>query len=133
IHLNAQLPGNLNIDQLTDQQIAQLVQQYGLSGLSEMELVAKAKEKGLSDADIAKLKARMQGMSPGSRGVGESGSQDKTKRKTVPYILPKQEPDYINGLVIYGSDIFTKENLSFEPNINIPTPKNYVIGTGDEL
>lgn len=133
INLNAQLPGGINIDQMTDQQIAQLVQQYGLSGLSETELVAKAKERGLSDADIAKLRARMQGMSPGSGVDGKSVSQDKAKRKTVPYILPKQEPDYINGLVIYGSDIFTKENLSFEPNINIPTPKNYVIGAGDEL
>lgn len=107
--LNAQLPGGVNIDQLTDQQIAQLVQQYGLSGLSETELVAKAKERGLSDADIAKLRSRLQGISPGvTQGDGKLGSQDKAKRKTVPYILPKQEPDYINGLVIYGSDIFLK-------------------------
>ena len=35
--------------------------------------------------------------------------------------------------MIYGSEIFTKQNLTFEPNMNIPTPKNYVLGTGDEL
>jgi protein involved in polysaccharide export with SLBB domain len=134
LHLNAQLPGNMNIDQLTDQQISQLMQQYGLTGLSEAELVAKAKEKGVSDADIQKLRARMQSASPGSRGDGESGSQDQTgKRKTVPYLLPKPKADSMNGLLIYGSDIFTKENLTFEPNINIPTPRNYTIGAGDQL
>ena len=73
----AQLPGSINIDQLSDQQIAQLVQQYGLSGLSETELVAKAKEKGLSDADIAKLRARMQGLS-GSPEVQKSGSPEES-------------------------------------------------------
>ena len=132
IQAMAQLPAGISIDQLSDQQLMQYMQQAGLNGLSETELVAKAKEKGLSDADIAKLRARMQGLS-GSPEVQKSGSPEKGKRKSVPYILPKQEPDYINGLIIYGSDIFTKENLSFEPNINIPTPKNYVIGTGDEL
>lgn len=34
---------------------------------------------------------------------------------------------------IFGSNLFNKKNLTFEPNLNIPTPKNYVIGTNDEL
>lgn len=34
---------------------------------------------------------------------------------------------------IYGSNLFNKKNLTFEPNLNIPTPRNYVIGTNDEI
>ena len=34
---------------------------------------------------------------------------------------------------MFGRDIFNNKNLSFEPQMNIATPQNYVIGPGDEL
>ena len=34
---------------------------------------------------------------------------------------------------IYGHNIFTNENLTFEPNINVATPENYRLGPGDEV
>lgn len=35
--------------------------------------------------------------------------------------------------LIYGHNIFSSKNLSFEPNINTATPEDYVLGPGDEL
>jgi len=37
----------------------------------------------------------------------------------------------VNG--VFGSYLFGKQNLTFEPNINIPTPPYYVLGTYDEI
>ncbi|MBR4650615.1 MAG: SLBB domain-containing protein [Prevotella sp.] len=34
---------------------------------------------------------------------------------------------------VFGRDIFNKKNLSFEPNMNIATPQNYVLGPGDAV
>lgn len=34
---------------------------------------------------------------------------------------------------VFGRDIFNNRNLSFEPNMNIATPKNYVLGPGDAV
>ncbi len=34
---------------------------------------------------------------------------------------------------IFGHGIFKSPNLNFVPSYNIPTPKNYVLGAGDEL
>lgn len=34
---------------------------------------------------------------------------------------------------IFGRDIFSNKNLSFEPNLNIATPMNYRLGPGDEV
>lgn len=34
---------------------------------------------------------------------------------------------------IFGHNIFTNENLTFEPNINVATPVNYRLGPGDEV
>ena len=34
---------------------------------------------------------------------------------------------------VFGSHLFTTQNLTFEPKLNIPTPTNYILGTYDEL
>ena len=34
---------------------------------------------------------------------------------------------------IYGHNIFTNDNLTFEPNVNVATPENYRLGPGDEV
>ncbi|MFN3793388.1 MAG: SLBB domain-containing protein [Chitinophagaceae bacterium] len=130
----AQLPNNFNIDALSDQQLMQFMQSSGLMGLSEAELLAKAKERGLSEDQIAKLRSRAQSMTSmqGSNNPA-SNTEKSVDRKAFPTVAPRSQPDKINGLTIFGSELFTKENLSFEPNINIPTPRNYVIGFGDEL
>lgn len=37
------------------------------------------------------------------------------------------------GKKIFGHDIFHRGALSFEPNMNIATPQNYVLGPGDQV
>jgi len=37
------------------------------------------------------------------------------------------------GKRVFGRDIFNTRRLSFEPNMNMPTPQNYVLGPGDQL
>ncbi len=41
--------------------------------------------------------------------------------------------DTINKSQIYGADIFNNSNLTFEPNLRIATPVNYIIGPDDEI
>lgn len=36
-------------------------------------------------------------------------------------------------LTVFGSYLFTNQNLTFEPKLNIATPPNYILGTYDEL
>ena len=42
-------------------------------------------------------------------------------------------PDSFCRSRIFGHDIFTSSQLTFEPNLSIATPKNYILGAGDEL
>lgn len=39
----------------------------------------------------------------------------------------------INKKKIFGHNIFNNEMLSFEPNMNIATPSNYILGAGDNV
>lgn len=38
-----------------------------------------------------------------------------------------------NRRKVFGRDIFNNKNLSFEPNMNIATPEDYVLGPGDQV
>lgn len=132
----------MNIDKLTDQQLLQLAAQYQLIGLSESELEEKAREKGLSADQIAILKKRMVALGPDAlSGAGANTITSKgTKAET--YVKRNQIAPSANVLLndstgkllrIYGAEIFGNENLSFEPNLAIATPTNYIIGVNDQL
>src|SRR3989339_246820 len=131
----AQLPtipqvSSINIDALSDAQFQAYLQQAQLSGLSEAELEAKAKERGLSAAQIAQIKARM-----GSLGAG-TGTEKKTSVATYEprkAVTVKNEFTAPAGPAIFGSEFFSNSNLTFEPNMRMATPSNYVLGVDDEL
>ncbi len=44
-------------------------------------------------------------------------------------MLPIEEEE----LPVFGRNIFDSEELTFEPSMNLATPKNYVLGAGDEV
>ena len=45
----------------------------------------------------------------------------------------KEEKEVPDSLKVFGRDIFNNKLLSFEPNMNIATPQNYVLGPGDQV
>lgn len=128
----------VNIESLSDEQLMQLVSRYQLSGLSEAELDSKAREAGLSSDQILVLKKRLALLD-----VSGASSNTAYSNKTDTYVLRNKVP--IKGpsirakdstgqvLYVFGSEIFDNLDLSFEPNLNIPTPAQYVIGVNDQL
>ena len=42
-------------------------------------------------------------------------------------------PGEAQGKRVFGRDIFNQRALSFSPNLNVPTPTDYVLGPGDQL
>lgn len=45
----------------------------------------------------------------------------------------KETESLFRGHKVFGRDIFNKEELTFEPNMNIATPQSYVVGPGDNV
>ena len=66
------------------------------------------------DSDFKKYQENVAALSDGNDAQG--GDDDKPNRKKV-----------------FGRDIFSNKNLSFEPLMNIATPQNYVLGAGDQV
>lgn len=140
--------GTVNIDELTDDQIGQLVQRLEASGMSENQLIEMAKARGMSETDIAKLRARI--LSTQEEGkldpkiVGERIRLNPIEQTAIDELvkpleeLARQSKEdslklYVNGLEVFGLRFFRSAKLSFEPNFNQPTPQDYVLGPGDEI
>ena len=62
---------------------------------------------------------------------------DELEPETAPEetpVMPESETEEPNQPEeVFGRDIFNNKLLSFEPNMNIATPQNYVLGPGDAV
>jgi protein involved in polysaccharide export with SLBB domain len=130
---------NLDINSISDEQFSQVVTKYQLGGLSDTEIDQVGRQKGLNFEQIAALKKRILAMDPFAAGA--AGSKSKVKddnveeRKKIAIKVPSRKniSNPNEYLVVFGSEVFENYNLSFEPNLTIASPKNYVIGALDEL
>ena len=60
---------------------------------------------------------------------GEEIAMEDSTRLAQPSVEQKEDPTQ----QIFGHNIFTNENLTFEPNVNVATPVDYRLGPGDEV
>ncbi|MER0440613.1 SLBB domain-containing protein [Emticicia sp. W12TSBA100-4] len=131
-----------NVDELSDDQIQQFMKQAQESGMTEEQLMAAAAAKGFGLADITKFKERMTKLQSDKRGAVNVNTTDTERRlndtttiKIDKEAKPKAKEDssQIRREKYFGLNIFNNKKITFEPNLRIPTPKNYILGTGDEL
>ena len=133
---------NVNINNYSDGQIRQLMQQGQAAGLSDSELLQQAQTRGLPDDQVQLLQKRIADIrsKDASSGSFNAGAADSSNTQTTSRRLNYQ-PDtaYKAGgqaqihSRIFGADLFRNKNIKFEPNIKIATPVNYIVGPEDQL
>ena len=114
-----------------------------LSAQVSQDLIDKAKAAGMTDEQIRReMNKRMgqSGMEQATRTASEAVVTDRTvtlsEGKEMPSLDAQREANRPAGDLsgtVFGREIFSNKNLSFEPNLNVPTPKGYVLSAGDEL
>ncbi len=131
-----QMPSNLKnvkVNQLSDQQVVQIWQQFQQSGISELEAMNLLKQKGMSETEITNFRLRISQLQTSNKGnaINKPLGKDSlsNSRDSIAIITPllKKTTRY------FGFDFFNNPLISFEPNLRLATPKNYVLGTDDEL
>ncbi|NJN27903.1 MAG: polysaccharide biosynthesis protein [Cyclobacteriaceae bacterium] len=134
-----------NVDDLSDAQIKKYAEQAAGSGYSEAEIEMALKSRGMPQAQIDKLKVRMAKLQAGGVRSGTSFERARTRESnqikegelvdflTKDYQEIKDEELKEKQERVFGFKLFNSETLTFEPNLNVPTPKGYVLGAGDEV
>jgi protein involved in polysaccharide export with SLBB domain len=143
----------IEVDELSDAQIQEFVNRASESGMTMEQLEALALSRGMAYSEIVKLRSRINSLDEKSNNENKKktqkdgglrqvdDSQLSIKKKEVFDLITedkkeeeKQETEKTSDeLPLFGMNLFQQENLTFMSSINIPTPKNYVIGPGDEL
>jgi len=123
----------IKIEELSDEQIRQIRQQAEESGLSESQMKAALIARGFPPNELNELENRLKLIDSGlsEEEISDRSRQDTTQTSYDPELYIEFEPGPESR--IFGYDLFRNKNLTFEPNLNIPTPPNYQLGPGDQL
>ncbi|TDH23319.1 capsule biosynthesis protein [Segetibacter sp. 3557_3] len=123
----------VNVDALTDEEVLRYRDQFRASGISETQAEQLAIQKGLPSSELLKLKARITKL----ENLGPGKVTAPPIKRGVDTVLPirerrEEDQDTVKSL-IFGSELFRNNNLSFEPNLRIASPRNYTLGPDDEV
>lgn len=136
--LGAQNLKNLKINQLSDQQMMQVWQQFSAKGMTESEAMKMMVKKGLGPNEVGMFKKRLVGIQAAQKSKYGTSAATKNFIKDTSMFL--QDSSWVNEVPFirnneryYGYSFFSNPNTEFQPNLNMATPKNYILGPGDEL
>jgi protein involved in polysaccharide export with SLBB domain len=123
--------------QMSDQQVIDELRRYQSSGMSQEQIAAEMVKKGVTTSQMQRLRDQYMGQEAISTGAlksnnsldgdvlrGEAGFEEAATA-TEGAVEP--------GERIYGQNLFSSQNLTFAPNMNMPTPANYILGAGDQI
>ncbi|MGF7079843.1 SLBB domain-containing protein [Mucilaginibacter sp. UYCu711] len=136
------LPQNLstfNVDDYSDAQLKAVLQNAQSQGLNDGQLLQMAQTRGLSAAQAQRLQTRIAEIrkKDGSNtGIDTSGNQSSRK---VNALKDNDEQDskaplFVNQSKIFGASLFRNSKANtFQPNLKLATPLNYIVGPDDKL
>ena len=148
--VNPQNLNNILVDELSDDQVRAFMRQAEASGMGDAQLEQIAQARGMRADEIKKLRERVDKLKKDDKKQAFQSDPNKVQPKDETggremnfeqdSIAVEKNPETeaekaFNELrsKIFGADLFKNSKLTFEPNLSIATPKNYVIGPNDEL
>jgi len=150
---------NLKIDQLSDEQFLKFQSKLKANGISLEKAYELMEKNGLSSVDIERIKQRLLSVSFTTKNknnfpINSKQNTDSSNVYSRKFIneeidndlktndsvelgnikkLNKVEKVSSQPIEIYGESFFNNPKLSFEPDLRIATPQNYILGADDEL
>ena len=124
---------NVNYLALNQSEMDLLLRRASAQGYNTFDLLKIAKSQGLTESDLDKLDKRFRSAQTVARVAETSAFPVEDTRLRLKWndefeILRDKTSD------VFGYEVFNGNNfLTFQSNLNIPTPKDYVIGPGDKL
>lgn len=146
--------------QMSDEQIMNYVKDQYTKGLTQQEIATNLVKKGVTKEQLERIKKREERKQASEQKDKENSKQtSNTNPRTRKQQLDEDQKDqtettletndfsdlstYLDSTIIanqkkdsiqvFGRSIFQNKNLSFGPDVNIPTPVDYRLGPGDEV
>ncbi len=125
---------------MTDAEVIGYVAKQRSAGVKETEIATDLLSHGVSADQLKRLKQKYGSLSNmdgfGNDNNVPSSEIDRMRTGNGESEVPNDDNATLQpqgGRKVFGRDIFNNKLLTFEPQMNIATPQNYVVGPGDVL
>lgn len=130
--LDQQDLSDVRAEDVSDEQLRRFVRRAEAEGISESEAMDMARQRGMAQSEIQELRRRIEQLDmeeleePDDPPERERRERERREMRETIEVTEEHER-------IFGYTLFTSQEMSFEPSMSIPTPRNYQLGAGDEL
>ena len=135
---------------MSDSQVLKEAVAAKKSGASESEIATQLMQHGATMEQIQRLRSQYakqitnRGLDSNvDNAIGNAQDRMRVNNEVADNEIVTHEranaPEFVEGEPasmgkrVFGRDIFNNKSLTFEPQMNIATPQNYVLGPGDQL
>jgi len=123
---------------MTDAEVISYVAKQKSAGMKETTITANLLERGATKDQLKRLMQKYGNMAGRSTLEDKASATDANRMRKNNDETEDLSADDIpsqpqSGRKVFGRDIFNNKLLTFEPQMNIATPQNYVVGPGDVL
>ncbi|OJV21661.1 MAG: capsule biosynthesis protein [Bacteroidetes bacterium 41-46] len=125
--------------QMSDQQVVAELKRLSTSGKSQEQIVTELASKGVTMEQLQRIKAQYESGSIQQSGTSSTQISESRERETlINFPNPQEWESIIAGTKakkdsLFGRSTFSNPKLTFQPNMNLPTPESYILGAGDEV
>lgn len=128
---------NMIFAQMTDDQVITYVKAETEKGSSQQNIATELAKRGVTQSQVERIRLQVEQQKQSSSGSMNKASTSVSplrtgaEGETLPTDLEVRDNEEKSR--IFGKNIFNQKNLTFAPNVNIPTPEDYKLGPGDEV
>jgi polysaccharide biosynthesis/export protein len=128
---------NVDPNTISNEQVLDFYKKAKASGLSDMDIEQAALQKGYTLDQISAMRKRLQD-AQGQVGPTTTGKTvlDQTRKNNDSVAVNRKVAGVKKDTTtraIFGASFFENASMTFEPNLRIATPRNYILGPEDEL
>lgn len=123
---------SVNYIDMTNNQLQLLFQEASSNGYNYNDILKAAEAQGLSAKEIATLDKRFNSLNTSRASKNTNVPDQESRLRNTNYVEGVEYPKMKSDL--FGFDVFKGNSLlTFQSNLNIPTPVGYILGSGDKL
>ena len=137
---------SVNYTEITNKQLQKLFQEASSKGYNYNDILKAAEKQGLSADEITTLDKRFNSVNTQRVSKNSNAPNQESRLRNTNYGKTKLQGSQLNSFYndgveypkmksdIFGFEVFKGNSLlTFQSNLNIPTPVGYILGSGDKL
>lgn len=135
---------------MSDAQVIEYVKNAQAAGKSQKEMTTELLRRGVTQEQALRIKKQYEKSNSATEGTENvpiqlrkrtgieiqqsyEAAEIQDQKTVIDVEKDTEDRDYVASSKIFGHDLFRRQNLSFEPSVNLATPENYRLGPGDEV